>query len=117
MPTCDIAIIIVCAGRHGTTERRAGAPGMNTKYEEFIDNYRVRFEEKKLFEKLVKEQKKIAREDRIPSLQKYMLKPNSMQVAFIHNLKSMLESGVNKALLVSATGDGGIIMTSQAKTA
>ena len=30
MPTCDIAIIIVCAGRHGTTERRAGAPGMNT---------------------------------------------------------------------------------------
>ena len=29
------------------------------KYEEFIDNYRVRFEEKKLFEKLVKEQKKI----------------------------------------------------------
>ena len=87
------------------------------KYEEFIDNYRVRFEEKKLFEKLVKEQKKIAREDRIPSLQKYMLKPNSMQVAFIHNLKSMLESGVNKALLVSATGDGGIIMTSQAKTA
>ena len=33
MPTCDIAIIIVCAGRHGTTERRAGAPGMNTKYE------------------------------------------------------------------------------------
>ena len=32
MPTCDIAIIIVCAGRHGTTERRAGAPGMNTKY-------------------------------------------------------------------------------------
>ena len=76
------------------------------KYEEFIDNYRVRFEEKKLFEKLVKEQKKIAREDRIPSLQKYMLKPNSMQVAFIHNLKSMLESGVNKALLVSATGTG-----------
>ena len=33
MPTCDIAIIIVCAGRHGTTERRAGAPGMNTKYD------------------------------------------------------------------------------------
>lgn len=36
MPTCDIAIIIVCAGRHGTTERRAGAPGMNTKYEKYV---------------------------------------------------------------------------------
>ena len=39
MPTCDIAIIIVCAGRHGTTERRAGAPGMNTKYESFALNF------------------------------------------------------------------------------
>lgn len=38
MPTCDIAIIIVCAGRHGTTERRAGAPGMNTKYDEATAN-------------------------------------------------------------------------------
>ena len=38
MPTCDIAIIIVCAGRHGTTERRAGAPGMNASMKIIIDN-------------------------------------------------------------------------------
>ena len=39
MPTCDIAIIIVCAGRHGTTERRAGAPGMNTKDEKYLSDH------------------------------------------------------------------------------
>lgn len=34
------------------------------------------------------------------------LKPNSMQVSFISNLEKMIQSGEDKALLISATGTG-----------
>lgn len=40
------------------------------------------------------------------SLEKYRLKPNSMQVGFITNLKKILEAGEDRALLISATGTG-----------
>ena len=38
-----------------------------------------------------------------------------MQERFIANLRKILEQGEERALLISATGAGGIIMTSQAK--
>ncbi len=53
----------------------------------------------------------------IPSIEKYSLQPNKMQVGFITNLRKIIASGEDRALLISATGASGIIMTSQAKTA
>lgn len=75
-------------------------------YRDFIEEYRSRYEENKLFNKLVREQKRIASSQRVTSLEAYRLKPNSMQVAFIKNLKDILKQGVDKALLISATGTG-----------
>ncbi|WP_334145951.1 DEAD/DEAH box helicase, partial [Muricomes intestini] len=51
-------------------------------------------------------QRQIARKDEIPSIEKYKLKPNSMQVGFITNLRKVLEVGEERALLISATGTG-----------
>lgn len=45
------------------------------------------------------------------SLEKYRLKPNSMQVGFITNLKKILEAGEDRALLISATGERDIFVT------
>jgi hypothetical protein len=38
------------------------------------------------------------------------LKPNSMQVGFIKNLKTMIKEGKKRALLISATGERVIIV-------
>ena len=75
-------------------------------YAEFIDAYRKKYEEKQLFNKLVAEQKKIASREQIPSVEAYRLQPNSMQTAFISNLLELRKNGVDKALLISATGTG-----------
>ncbi|MBE5900793.1 MAG: DUF3427 domain-containing protein [Lachnospiraceae bacterium] len=75
-------------------------------YEEFIEDYRRKYEEKQLFNKMVAEQKRIARNEAVPSVEAYKLKPNSMQRSFIYNLLEMRKNGVNKALLISATGTG-----------
>ena len=75
-------------------------------YDEFIDSYRKKYEEKQLFNKLVAQQKKIAANEAIPSVEAYRLQPNSMQVAFINNLLELRRKGVDKALLISATGTG-----------
>nr|MCR4803103.1 DUF3427 domain-containing protein [Lachnospiraceae bacterium] len=40
------------------------------------------------------------------NFQKHQLKPNKMQTAFIVNLKKLIDSGEEKALLISATGTG-----------
>lgn len=69
------------------------------KFEDFIDRYRVKYE-------LVKKQKKIARQTRVPDFEQYCLQPNKMQVEFIKNLKELRENGAEKALLISATGTG-----------
>lgn len=45
-------------------------------YEDFIEDYRVRYE-------LIKRQKKIAKETIPVSLEQYKLQPNTMQVAFV----------------------------------
>lgn len=68
-------------------------------YEDFIESYRVRYE-------LIKKQKKIARETTPVSLEQYKLQPNTMQVAFVKNVKELIENGEQKALLISATGTG-----------
>ena len=68
-------------------------------YEDFIDYYRTNYE-------IIKKQRKIAASKPVTSLQAYKLKPNSMQVGFINNLRGLLEQGADRALLISATGTG-----------
>lgn len=75
-------------------------------YSSFIDEYRNRYEENKLFQKLVREQRKTAAEGKVSSFEAYTLKPNSMQVAFIKNVKELICQGIDRALLISATGTG-----------
>lgn len=68
-------------------------------FSEFSEAYVQRY-------KIIKEQQRIAREAAVPSIEAYKLKPNSMQVGFISNLKKIYDSGEDKALLISATGTG-----------
>ena len=75
-------------------------------YDEFIQDYRRKYKEKQLFDKMVAEQKKIAKNQEIPSIESYTLQPNSMQRAFIYNLLELRNKSVDKALLISATGTG-----------
>ena len=75
-------------------------------YKEFIDNYRHKYREKQLFNKMVAEQKRISKKAQIPSLEAYTLKPNSMQLKFINNLMELRKNDVDRALLISATGTG-----------
>ncbi len=75
-------------------------------YAEFIEKYRREYEEKQLFQKMVAEQKRIAKSEVIPSVESYTLQPNSMQRAFIYNLLGLRKNGIDKALLISATGTG-----------
>lgn len=73
--------------------------GFSKRYDEFIEDYKVKYE-------LIKKQKAIAKQDEILSLEQYRLQPNKMQVRFIKNLKEILSAGERKALLISATGTG-----------
>lgn len=68
-------------------------------YSDFIEDYRVRY-------KLIKRQRKIAKETTPVSLEQYRLEPNAMQVQFVKNIKNLLDSKEKKALLISATGTG-----------
>jgi superfamily II DNA or RNA helicase len=68
-------------------------------YDDFIDVYEERY-------RIIKKQRKIARQEPIPSLEKYLLQPNDMQVGFIRNLRQIIKSGEKRALLISATGTG-----------
>lgn len=73
-------------------------------YSELREQYKLKY-------KLIKEQRKNARAEQIVTLENYLLKPNKMQVAFIDNLKKMREENVDRALLISSTGERVIIMT------
>ena len=73
-------------------------------FNEFYEKYKEQY-------KIIKHQRDIARKDQVVSLEKYRLKPNSMQVGFITNLKKILEAGEDRALLISATGERGIFVT------
>ena len=68
-------------------------------FDEFYETYKEQF-------KIIKRQREVAKLDEISSIEKYRLKPNSMQVGFITNLKKILAAGEEKALLISATGTG-----------
>ena len=68
-------------------------------YEEFIEDYRVRYA-------LVKKQKEVARETVPVSLEQYRLQPNAMQTAFVRNIRKLVRQGARRALLISATGTG-----------
>lgn len=73
-------------------------------YDDFIETYQERYQ-------IIKKQRKIARQEKIPSIEQYKLKPNDMQVGFIQNLRTILTSGEDRALLMSATGERGIFVT------
>ena len=66
-------------------------------YDDFYEVYKERYN-------IVKHQREIAKSEEILSLEKYRLKPNSMQERFIANLRKILERGEERALLISATG-------------
>lgn len=68
-------------------------------YEEFIEEYKEKYA-------IIKHQREIAKQDEVVSLDKYKLKPNSMQTGFITNLRKIIDAGEKKALLISATGTG-----------
>ncbi len=68
-------------------------------FDEFYEAYKLRYE-------IIKRQRKIATESQVVSLEQFRLQPNSMQLAFIQNLKELIRNGENRALLISATGTG-----------
>lgn len=68
-------------------------------FSNFYEEYKNRYE-------IIKHQRDIAKSEDEISLEKYKLKPNSMQERFIVGLKKILESGEDRALLISATGTG-----------
>lgn len=75
----------------------------NSKYalsfDAFYENYKARYN-------IIRHQREIAKQEEITSIEKYKLQPNSMQVGFITNLKKILSTGEDRALLISATGTG-----------
>lgn len=73
--------------------------GYSLSFDEFYENYKERY-------KIIQHQRDIAKREEIASLEKYNLQPNSMQVGFIMNLKRIIASGEERALLISATGTG-----------
>lgn len=68
-------------------------------YDTFYEEYKQRYD-------IIKTQKRIAQEENVTSLERYRLKPNSMQVRFIANLLKILQHNERRALLISATGTG-----------
>jgi len=68
-------------------------------YDDFIENYRVRYN-------LVKEQRRIAKAQSPVSLEEYRLEPNAMQIDFVKNVQELLARKETRALLISATGTG-----------
>lgn len=68
-------------------------------FDTFYETYKERYN-------IVKKQREIARSEEVPSIEKYRLEPNAMQIGFITNLKKIIEAGEERALLISATGTG-----------
>ena len=68
-------------------------------FDDFYENYEERY-------RIIKGQRDIARREEVPSIEKYCLRPNNMQIGFITNLRKILAAGEERALLISATGTG-----------
>ena len=60
----------------------------NSKYAYDYDSF---YEEYKQTYDIIKKQKKIAKDGNVTSFERYRLKPNSMQVRFISNLRNILQ--------------------------
>ncbi|MDD3140384.1 MAG: DEAD/DEAH box helicase family protein [Lachnospiraceae bacterium] len=71
-----------------------------------FDSYIDEYEKKYLEKQLIIKQQKIALRDQIVEFEKYTLKPNKMQVAFIERVMKMRQEGIERALLLSSTGTG-----------
>lgn len=82
-------------------------------FDKFIDSY----SERHLQNRIVHRQREIAKAQAVVPIEAFTLQPNAMQIDFIANLQKILDAGERRALLISATGDGGIIVTSQANAA
>ena len=78
-------------------------------YDDFFEAYQERY-------RIIKKQREIAKQELIPSIEKYKLKPNDMQIGFINNLRKILATGEERALLISATGECVIIVIPQGST-
>jgi len=68
-------------------------------FNDFIEEYKQKYQ-------IIRHQRDIAKKEELVSLEKYRLKPNSMQVGFITNLRKIISAGEKKVLLISATGTG-----------
>ncbi|MDE7020707.1 MAG: DEAD/DEAH box helicase family protein, partial [Lachnospiraceae bacterium] len=68
-------------------------------YDDFIELYQEQYQ-------IIKRQRKIASQETLPSIEKFKLQPNDMQTRFILNLRKILNTGEERALLISATGTG-----------
>lgn len=68
-------------------------------YDRFFEIYNERYN-------IIKKQRQIAKSEKLPSLEKYRLTPNTMQSTFIANLRKIIEADEKRALLISATGTG-----------
>ena len=69
-------------------------------YVDFIEDYRQKYHENKLIQK----QKKQAAQDKVVEFERYTLKPNKMQTAFVENVMRLRKKGIDRALLLSSTG-------------
>ena len=69
------------------------------RYEQFIETYKTKY-------KIVSQQKAIAAKQKVVDYEQFSLKPNKMQVAFVANIKKIVEQGEKRALLLSSTGTG-----------
>lgn len=85
-------------------------------YHNFIETYREKYNRKKQIDQLIREQQKIAAQEDIVDYDSYKLKPNKMQQEFICNIHDLIERGAKKSLLISATGERVIIVTSRRNT-
>ena len=68
-------------------------------FEQFYENYVEKYT-------IIKRQRELMKQEKIASMEAYRLRPNSMQVGFIVNLRKIMAAGEQRALLISATGTG-----------
>ena len=71
-------------------------------YDDFIEEYKLSY----IKEKMIRQQRKAAAQESVVELERYKLKPNKMQVAFVKNIIQLYSKNVKKALLTSSTGTG-----------
>jgi len=76
-------------------------------YEEFFKDYKDEYKNNQI----IKKQQNLALQEQVVDYYRYTLKPNKMQIAFIDNVIKMRNEGIEKALLLSSTGERVIIVT------